>query len=331
MEFRKEIEVAKILVGGKVEESIAEIRYDPLTLQTSRIVRKTFPIPQTADFKDEIESTKEWCPFCNERIDNMAARDPEIMKGELWKKGEAVLFFNLMPYSKYSLVVRLTDAHYVNPSEFTVEHFVNAFMLIQDYLKKLPDGRFYISVGMNYLKPAGSSIMHPHIQVLISETSTDYFARLDWSSLEFKEANGKDYWKWLVEKERGGKRYIGKTEKTEWLAAFAPKGFFHFMGIPEEEEFAKMSEEQLRGFAKGITKILKYYEKKGLNSFNFTFFCADKLGDHFRTNLHVIARSPFSRYYWCDVFFPKMLHDESVVFFVPEEYAREIKNLWEEL
>ncbi|WP_202318868.1 hypothetical protein [Archaeoglobus neptunius] len=330
MEFRKEIEVAKVLVGGKVDESVVEIRYDPLTLQTTRIVKKNFPI-QSGDFSEEIESTKSWCPFCSERIDQMAARDPEIMNGELWKRGEAVLFSNLMPYSKHSLVLRLTENHFVGVSEFKTKHFIDAFILVQDYIKKIPDGKYYVTIGMNYLKPAGSSIMHPHIQVMISEVSTDYFARLDWSALEFMESNGVDYWKKLVEDEIEGERYVGRTDKTEWIAAFAPKGFFHIMGIPEEREFAEMSEEQLKGISSGIVKILRYYGSKNLNSFNFTLYCADRLGEHFRTNFHIVARSPFGKYYWCDVFYPKMLHDESVVFFTPEEYAREIKERWEEL
>ncbi len=330
MEFRKEVEVAKVLVGGKVEENVVEIRYDPLTLQTSRILKKTIPM-QSGDFQDEIESTKSWCPFCSERIEQMASRDPEIMKGELWKRGEGVLFSNLTPYSRYSLVLRLTEEHYVPLSEFRQQHFFDAFKLIQEYVKKVPDGKYYITIGMNYLKPSGSSIMHPHIQVMISEVSTDYFARLEWSALEFKESKGVDYWKKLAEVEKEGERYVGRTEKTDWIAAFAPKGFFHFTGIPEEREFAEMSDEQLNGIAEGIVKILKYYGKKGLNAFNFSMFCADRIGEHFRTNINIVARTPFAKYYWCDVFYPKMFHDESVVFFVPEEYASEIKEIWNEL
>ncbi len=330
MEFRKEVEVAKVLVGGKVEDSVVEIRYDPLTLQTSRIVKKSLSI-KSEGFEEEIENTKSWCPFCNERIEEIAARDPEIMRGELWKKGEAILFSNIVPYSRYSLVLRLSDQHFLNLSEFTEKHFFDGFKLIQDYLGKLPEGKLYITIGMNYLKSAGSSIMHPHIQVVISESSTDYFARMDWSSLEFMESNGKDFWVALLEKERGGERYIGSTERTEWLAAFAPKGFFHFIGIPEERTFVDMSDDQLKGFASGIVKILKYYERKGLNAFNFAFFCADRLGEHFRTNFHIVARTPFGKFYWCDVFFSKVFHDESVTFFVPEDYARELKDIWNSL
>ncbi len=330
MEFRKEREVAKVLVGGGVEENPIEVRYDPLTLQTSRIIRKSLNL-DFGGFDEEIESSASWCPFCSERIESMAARDPEIMRGELWRRGEAILFANLMPYARYSLVLRLTEAHYLKLSEFREQHFFDAFKLIQEYLSKLPDGKLYVTIGMNYLKPAGSSIMHPHIQIIISEASTDYFARLEWSALEFKESNGKDFWLALIEKEKGGERYVGATEKTEWLAAFAPKGFFHITAIPEEREFASMSDEQLMGFARGIVKVLRYYERKNMNSFNFTFFCADRIGDHFRTNFHIVARSPFGKYYWCDVFFPKMLHDESVTFFVPEDYASELRSLWEEL
>lgn len=327
MEFRKELETSKILTGGKVEESVVEIRYDPLTLQTSRIVKKKIPLPSD-DFEEEIASTKSWCPFCNERVEEVVARDPEIMRGEIWKRGECVAFSNILPYSKYSLVLRISDEHYLKLSQFKESHFFDAFKLIQEYLRRLPHQKFYISIGMNYLKSAGSSIMHPHIQLIVTENSTDFFARLEWSAFEFMELNNKDFWSAIVEKEKENERYIGRTKKTDWLAAYAPKGFLHFVGIPEEFEFAEMSDEQLLGFSEGIVKILKFYESKGFNAFNFTFFCGDKLGRHFRTNFHIVARTPFSKYYWCDVFFSKLFHDESVTFFTPEEYARELKSVW---
>jgi galactose-1-phosphate uridylyltransferase len=180
---------------------------------------------------------------------------------------------------------------------------------------------------MNYLKPAGSSIMHPHIQTLISETSTDYFARMDWSALEFYEEKKKDYWIYLTEKEREiGERFAGRTEKTEWVSAFAPKGFYHFIGIPEEREFLSMTDEQLDGICDGLIRILRFYRDRGFNSFNISIFLADRLGEHFRTNINILARTPFDRYYWCDVYFPKMLHDETISYLVPEEYAKELSE-----
>ncbi|MCS7119099.1 MAG: hypothetical protein RMH75_03395 [Archaeoglobaceae archaeon] len=328
MEFRKEVEVAKVLVGGKVDESFVEVRYDPLTLQTSRVVRKSLSIAKFEGFEEEIESTRSWCPFCEERINNLVARDPEIMEGEIWKRGECRAFSNLVPYARYSLVLRISEKHFLRLSEFKESQFFDAFKLIQEYLRRLPEEKVFVTIGMNYLKSAGSSIMHPHIQLIASENSPDYFARLDWSSLEFMESHGKDFWTALVEREKGRERYVGRTEKTDWLSAFAPKGFMHFIGVPEEREFAEMSEEQLMGFSKGIIKILRYYEIKGFNAFNFSFFCADKLNRHFRTNFHIIARTPFGKYYWCDVFFPKILQDESVVFYIPEESARELREIW---
>jgi|Deesub1362A_J573_1020465.scaffolds.fasta_scaffold00104_78 galactose-1-phosphate uridylyltransferase len=328
MEFRKEVEVSRVILpNGSIDESRVEIRYDPLTLQTSRVIKKTPPIPQSQGFKDEIESTKVWCPFCPERIESMAARDPELLNGELLRRNEAILFSNIVPYSRYSYVLRLTEEHYLDLNDFKKEHFEDAFYLIQGVLSRLNEGKYYISIGMNYLKPAGSSIMHPHIQTIISETSTDYFARLDWSALEFLEEKGKDYWETLLQEEKRRKeRYAGDTAKTGWISAFSPKGFYHFIGIPEEREFIQMSEEQISGISDGIIRILRFYRSKGFNSFNISVFLADRIGEHFRTNIHILARTPFDRYYWCDVYFPKMFHDESIVYFAPEDYAAECRE-----
>lgn len=328
MEFRKEVEFARVLLpNGSVEENRIEIRYDPLTLQTSRVINKKPPIPESQSFEDEIESSRAWCPFCPGRIEEMAARDPELLKGELLRRGEAILFSNIVPYSRYSFVIRMTDAHYLDLEEFKKDHFEDSLLLIQDALSRLGEGKYYITIGMNYLKPSGSSIMHPHIQTLVSETSTDYFARLDWSSLEFFEERKKDYWSVLVEREKElGKRFAGETRKTVWLSAFAPKGFYHFLGVPEEREFLSMSEEQISGISEGLIRILRFYASKGLNSFNISMFLADRLGEHFRTNVHIVARTPFDRYYWCDVYFPKIFHDETIAYFLPEEYASEMSE-----
>jgi galactose-1-phosphate uridylyltransferase len=71
---------------------------------------------------------------------------------------------------------------------------------------------------------------------------------------------------------------------------------------------------------------LRFYRDRGFNSFNISIFLADRLGEHFRTNINILARTPFDRYYWCDVYFPKMLHDETISYLVPEEYAKELSE-----
>jgi galactose-1-phosphate uridylyltransferase len=332
MEFRKEVEVAKVLLpNGSMEEYRIEIRYDPLTLQTSRVIRKTPPFPEIQGFEDEIENSRRNCPFCPGKLEKMAARNPDLLNGEILERGEAVLFSNIAPYSKYSLIIRMTEAHYLELPEFKKEQFVDSFLLVQEVLSRLGEGKYYITLGMNYLKSAGGSIMHPHLQLLISETSTDYFARMDWSSLEFFEERKRDFWRVLVEREKEiGKRYAGETAKTAWVSAFAPKGFYHFIGVPEEREFVEMSEEQIHGICDGIVRILRFYGSKGYNSFNLSAFLADRLGRHFRTNIHLAARSPFDRYYWCDVYFPKLFHDETMAYLVPEEYASELSKFMKE-
>lgn len=320
--FRKEIEESIILYpDGRMEKARVEIRYDPLTLQTSRIVQKTPP------FGELEEASDPFCPFCDGVIEKVAARSPVFKDGIAWR-GEAAIFSNITPYSKYSFVVRLTRKHSPDVEDFAVSHFRDALMLIREAMSLIGQEGYHFA-GINYLRSAGGSVRHPHMQYIASQTPTNYFLRLDEKAREFYKENGVDYWTWLVEVEKEDERYVGETDGVDWIAAFAPKGFYHLIGVCRERTLAEMSEKSLEGLGEGILKYMGFLKSTGMNAYNASIFFADGRGEHFRTHIHLVARTPMSRFYWNDAFFMKMLHDESIVYTLPEAFAEELRGFWD--
>jgi len=329
IEFRIEREKSSFFnpSENKVEEVEVEIRFDPLTGKTSRIVPKPLPISSDPDIMDEIRKP-EFCPFCPEYVEKVVARDVNIIDGIL-KRGEAILFPNISPYALYSIVVRISDVHYIPLEKFDEKKFLDAFILIQEYFKRAVQKDKTVRFGnisMNYLKPAGSSITHPHIQATLSRYPTDYHRRMYEGGRSFFSTHGKSYWKVLAETEKGGERYIGRTGEMEWITPFSPRGFAHVMGI-SERDFLRMDEDRMKDISEGIVRTLRAYDDMHFNSFNFSIFLPPlQEMEGFLTVIDIVARSNLDRYYWNDCFFLSKLHDEGFSNLTPEEVAEKVKK-----
>ncbi len=328
LEFNKKVETARFYDPGEDEEKEMdiEIRSDPLTGKTSRILARPIPESSNPDMSDVREG--DFCPFCPENIEEVGAEDIEhLSKGKL-RKGEAVLMPNITPYARYSLVIRLAEDHYLPLEDFEAEYFLNGFSLARRYLEKVEGvgkerSAFII---MNYLKPAGSSIVHPHMQLLISENKLDYQKRMIREAKEYHKVEGGSYWNELVEREKDGERYLGNTGEFDWLTAFAPRGFDHVKGIADEN-FLDFEEKELESLSKGIEKVLKGYGTLDHNSFNFSIFIPPLDGKNkYATVIDLITRTNLDKFYRADEFAMPKLMDEAYSDIKPEDLAKEMKE-----
>lgn len=328
IEFKKEKEITKFYNPQKnvVEQREIEIRYDPLTGKSSRILEKTLPISDEPDMGDL--KNPEFCPFCSENIYKVGARDIEVLSKEILIEGESVVLANVTPYTEVSLVIRLTNDHYLPLSEFKEKHFNDGFKVAITYLKKYlrKTNNSFISIIMNYLKPAGSSITHPHMQLLISDNIMDYQRRLMNNATKFYDNEEKNYWKDLLDIEKDGKRFIGKTNGFTWIAPFSPRGLEHIQGI-SLQEFLYMDEDSIHGLSEGIVNTLQYYSSLNRNSFNFWLFIPPFDKRHkLATLIDIVCRSNLDKFYWNDVFAMSKLIDEPFANRTPESTARAVKE-----
>ena len=303
-----------------VTESV-EVRQDPLTGRNARIVDGAFVMPDSYDI-DAVVSDDDGCFFCPENVAEATPTYPDWMDVDRGSHGEATSFPNLNPYGSYSNVVVLTETHFQPMEQFTATQFADGLTAALEYVDAVFDHDedvSHASVNMNFLRSAGSSLVHPHLQTLVDDRGTNAQRELLAASRQYRDAEGSTYWADLVDVERGGDRWIGTAGPVDWLAAFAPKHHRHVLAVAPDTNRAEMGRETIEGFATGLSNVLAAYADAGLNAFNLVLHLVDDPA--LPPVMSVVARSVFDEYYWSDSPFFTVLHDEGVVDMPPEVYA----------
>ncbi|MFB6154336.1 MAG: hypothetical protein ABEJ22_00455 [Haloferacaceae archaeon] len=305
-----------------------EVREDPLTGRQSRIVPENFPTPEEEPDIEAVVGDSDGCFFCPGTVDETTPTYPESVGVDRGHVGEATSFPNLNPYGAHSNVVALTEDHYVPIGEFTPTIFEDGLRAAVEYVQSVfeadGDAR-YASVNMNFLRPAGSSIVHPHVQTLVDDRGTNEQRLLAECARDYYGDNDAAYWHDLVAEERGGDRDVGSTGSVDWLTPFAPKHHRHVLGVADEAETPGPGSDVLAAVAEGLVNVLDAYAAAGLNSFNVAMHLVDD-DPAVPPVVNVVARSVFEEYYWSDSPFFVVLHDEGVVDVAPEEYAAEVRE-----
>ncbi|MGZ3495750.1 MAG: hypothetical protein ACXWM6_17290, partial [Thermodesulfobacteriota bacterium] len=211
-----------------------EVRIDPLTGRRSRIITWALPAQEKYDFSKMVEQSK-GCIFCPE---NVLQRTPQFLK-EISSEGRisiggATGFPNLFPAGTYGNVVVLCRDHFLNLNQLTPEIYEEGLSVSVEIMRRTmifdPDARYW-QVSQNFLLPGGSSILHPHLQVIGDPLPTNEMRWLLEAGSSYDERNGTPYWKDLIQIEKGlGKRYITSIGNVHWFVSFAPIGFNEVCG-----------------------------------------------------------------------------------------------------
>jgi galactose-1-phosphate uridylyltransferase len=306
-----------------------EIRIDPLTKRMIRIITLDLPSKKKFDFSQLTEKSK-GCFFCPE---NVFTKTPQFLEeiipeGRL-QIGEAIGFPNLNPIGTYSNVIVLCSHHFLDLNQFTPQAYKDGFSVAIEIIKRTmdfdPNVRYWC-VNQNYLFPAGSTILHPHLQVIGDPIATNEMESLLNNASSYYQRNQTSYWNDLIHIEKGlGKRYIANLGRVHWIAPFAPIGSNEVCGIVEgHESVTTLNEEEISSLAQGIISILKYYDSKNLNSFNFSIYSLSN-EPSFQLFIRTVSRSPLQSYYPNDWTSFKLLQSEPTLNTVPEELCREIQ------
>jgi galactose-1-phosphate uridylyltransferase len=306
-----------------------EVRIDPLTKRRSRIITWALPDKGKFDFSKMVEESK-GCIFCPE---NVLLKTPKFLK-EIAPEGRvsigrAVGFPNLFPAGTYGSVVVLCQEHFLNLHEFSPEVYEEGFALAIEIIRKTmaydPNARFW-QVSQNYLLPGGSSILHPHLQVIGDPIPTN---EMDWlldASSSYLQKNKTLFWNDLVQTEKGlGERFIATSGKVHWFVSFSPIGFNEVCATVEgHSTLLTLGQEEISSLAKGIVSTLKYYYDKNLNSFNFAIYSIYGEEAH-QLLLRIISRTPIQPYYLNDCTSFEVLQSELTLNIYPEVLCREIR------
>ena len=319
-----------------------EVRKDPLLGDVSvynpflRDKAKFFFGENDSAFIEKLvgESAKT-CIFCGERIGKSTAkyRSDLIPEGRM-TTGEATLFANLFSVGKYHPVISLSRAHFLKLSEFTPALLENGFQAAIKFLRLLyshdPSSALYATINANYLLPAGASLVHPHLQMLVTPVAYSYQARLIDAGRHYFEKNGSSYFSDLCNQEKeAGVRYITQKGGWHWMTAFSPMGMNEVMAVHEtKHDIGLLSETDIRDLAFGISRVLAWYESLGHLSFNYSLFSVRKSLEEegFCCLLKMVTRQNlYPGYRNDDYFLQKMLQSE-LIFTTPEELALQLRG-----
>jgi len=340
IEFKREVLPSRIMVNdnsGNPGESIVplELRYDPLTGQTCRIVHYSMERIIRPDM-DALEKRAEEspCPFCKPLVDKITPRfPPDLIPEGVICKGNATAFPNTNPYDIYGVVVVVSDEHFIPLKEFDAETVYNALHAAQSYIKtvvKFDARAIYHFIAWNYMPPAGGSLVHPHLQSNAGYYPTVYQKQLLEAAERYFQEKGTNYWSDLLTQEKKTRqRYIGNTGNTEWLTAFAPKGrLADIMAVfPGKASVLDLTAKDLRDFTSGLLKVFRYIDGLNLISFNmstYSGFDKDRFWAHARISPRgLLLYSPIET---SDQFYYQVLQDENICIIPPEEMAAGVKK-----
>lgn len=331
--FRKEEEWFTFYDSkGEFIERKTEIRFDPLTGESSRLVFDAGLAPSSADYSEAAELTKgKNCPFCSENVLKMTpVFSKEIVKEGRIFQGDAVLFPNLFPYSKHNGVVVFSAQHYVQLGEFTAPLIKDAFLAAQQYISNVvatdPEVKF-ASINWNYLPSSGGSILHPHLHVIISESPTNYQALTLEKGHAFTADTGNEYFNELYEAEKtNSDRWIGEKGDVAWIHAFAPKSHNDLIGIfTNSNNVYDISEEDWYNFSEGLTAIFAGFIEQGFSSFNLSLHVPVDQRSKQPVHVRLIPRLTLGQLGTSDINFFQALHQEPLTYKAPEEIAKKMR------
>jgi UDPglucose--hexose-1-phosphate uridylyltransferase len=300
-----------------------EVREDPLTGHTARLLPPAGLMPPQDP--DELralgERTRTGCPFCPERVEAVTPKlPPEISSDGRIRRGEALLFPNLLPYAKFSSVsVYSPERHVLQLDELTPRLVADNLAAQVAWARACMDAdpsAAWVSINANHMLPSGSSIFHPHLQGAVNPTPTTMQRQLS----EVPPARFRDY---LDHERAEGVRYLGALDRVEWLASFAPVGPCELRAfVPGVASPTSLDDETVEELGAGISTAAGLYAELGYASFNLALYGAPPGTDGYPLNLRMICRSSLAPFYRSDATWLERLHWEAAVDTSPEELAR---------
>ncbi len=335
-------EFLNIFKGYEREVFEVEVRHDPLLGNTSiynKLLKgKIKVIFGTSDhglIDEMVQASEKNCILCPDKIENNTPKYPEEISttGRIYQ-GEAVLFPNLFPISKYHAVISVSKAHFLRLSEFSTEILSDALTAARIFVNsvyKNDISPLFITLNANYLFPAGASFVHPHLQLLISTVPYSYHKRLLDACDKYHNTNHSNYFNDLIIEEKMiDERYISQKGNWHWLASFAPSGSNEIIGIHEfMDDFEALSEHDIKQLSSGISEVLNYYEKMGFLSFNFTIFSVRNSQNQkgFNCLVKLITRQNLYQNYRNDDYYLQKILQSELMITLPEELASGMKSI----
>lgn len=339
LEFVTETTSARFLdPNGDIIERPIEVRTHPISGRHSRITHsRSLEREPSADQlppppSDALNTFA--CPFCMpHRPDRTPRLDPALSPSPTLKRGSSVLFPNLFPYGPYSAVSLFDDRHFVEIGNASTVSYAQCFANCADYLaavKSQDPHAVYMAIVQNFLPAAGGSLVHPHLQVHADRVPSnhhrfycvragEHFRR--WGSLLFSD--------YLALEKANQARTIGQTGPWQWLAAFAPEGFFEVWGIlPGVTSLLDVTDAHWRDLARGVINTQRFYRSLHRNSYNLGVLSIETEDNVLELRCVLMARSNYAPWVRSDHTSYEVMLGDMATFTSPEQTAELARPFW---
>jgi len=332
--IRSQLRLLNPLKGHAPDEIPFEIRFDPLTGATGRVFDLPFKAekPDVADIVDR--SKKIFCPFCPAALEKSTPEFPKdlIPEGRI-QVGDATLIPNLAPFEKHAGVAIFSQEHFLPMENLTPETMRNAFSASLVYFKRVaesdPLARFF-SINWNYMPPAGSSLVHAHLQPNAGEVPTNALREQIEGCRSYRHKNQNSFWEDFIKAEKqNDERYLGSIGSTSWVVSFVPFSFLPDVQcvFPGLVTLLELNKDDLECFLDGLSKTLKYFFDENIYSFNISIFSTKDEESH-RVNARICPRLTPRPIGNSDIAYPQMMHKESFTVRPPESVREKLLQVF---
>lgn len=312
-----------------------EIRFDPLTGRSARVFDLPYIPPPRPDLEKEAARSREkFCPFCPGNVEKATPRFPVdlLAEGRL-RVGSATVVPNLLPLDKYAAVCVIGKDHYIPIEKFKAAVLHDALTASVQFAARVldydPSVRAW-SINWNFMPPAGSSIMHPHLQINCGPAATNEMRAQLEGSLRYTASGLGDFWDdYIAQEKSDGRRYLGRRGPFSWFLPFAPRGFLpDAWGIFDRHDITSLTPAEINGFAEGLSRVISYFAAEGLYSFNMALF-SFRGASCFRPNVRISPRLLTREAGNSDHTYLQALHREPYCVKTPESVSERIKKIFQ--
>ncbi len=333
--FRKEATLLNPAKDMAAKTIPLEIRKDPLTGRTARICHFRKLQWDMPDLEALVAKTQKGCPFCPDAVMTATPCFPRdlIPQGRMTLE-DLVLFPNLAPYDALGAVVTLGSRHHIPMAEIPEATLYKGFRLAMAYFRRIdaighPESVYAIA-NWNYMPPAGSSIIHPHLQVFATASAPNLMRQELEAARAYARATGSNYWEDLVRvEEEAGRRFLGRIGRISWMSAFAPMGVAGdvLAVVHDAPSTLDLTDGDLRDLARGLIRLMAGYDAMGLYSFNMNFFTGARSDAHARFHVLFSPRTYFNPALGTpDAAALRSLFNETLCMAFPEEIHQRLKG-----
>jgi galactose-1-phosphate uridylyltransferase len=339
--FYQETFFSRILLpSGEIAERPIEIRGNPITGRTCRITytrgAEQEPGTQSLPAPPPFAAEKDRCPFCRELVATHTPKlVPELSPAGRLTRGSSTLFPNLFPYGRYSAVSLFDNHHFVEIGSANRQSYTDSFLNCREYLLRVvayDPLAAYMAITQNHLPSAGGSLLHPHLQVQADRIPANFQRFWQSRSAGHRQQYGTGlFGDYLALEKQDGRRYIGATGQWEWLAAFAPEGFFEIWGIlPDVFSLRQTTDGHWETLAQGVLNAQRYYRSLGRNGYNLGLLLLEDGSQDMELRVVLTVRSNFAPWVRSDFTGFEVMLGDMATFTAPELTAEEARRYWNE-